>query len=188
MSDTRTLRRHRPTAALSPAPSVARSVRPQICPADVEAALLDHYPDLVRLAYANLPPNLSRHRNVLAAHGVVQRALPDHRHLERQLAGATDAAAFVRNLVLQAAIKQADARTPLRLQPRAWAIRLLALTRAPESDDFDPCSLRAGSPNRAEPAQRLRPQRRDRRDLPTGARCPGLPRYPQVNRAAAQSA
>lgn len=141
MSDTRTLRRHRPIA-LPPIPSAAGPVRAQICPADVEAALLDHYPDLVRLAYANLPPNLSRHRRVMAAHSVVQRALPDHRRLERQLAGATDAGAFVRNEVLQGSIKQATARTPVRLLPRAWAIRLLALISAPDDDDFDPCSLR----------------------------------------------
>ncbi len=41
-----------------------------------EAALVEHYPRLVRLTYVVLPPSLGRHRRVLAAHAVVQRALP----------------------------------------------------------------------------------------------------------------
>ncbi|WP_329116218.1 hypothetical protein [Streptomyces sp. NBC_01465] len=41
-----------------------------------EAALVEHYPRLVRLAYITLPPSLGRHRRVLAAHAAVQRALP----------------------------------------------------------------------------------------------------------------
>ncbi|WP_167160700.1 hypothetical protein [Streptomyces sp. MBT27] len=41
-----------------------------------EATLVEHYPRLVRLAYLILPPRLGRHRRVLAAHGVVQNALP----------------------------------------------------------------------------------------------------------------
>ncbi|MFF3034237.1 hypothetical protein ACFVS7_24910 [Streptomyces rubiginosohelvolus] len=41
-----------------------------------EAALVEHYPRLVRLAYVVLPPGLGRHRRVLTAHAVVQRALP----------------------------------------------------------------------------------------------------------------
>ena len=41
-----------------------------------EAALVEHYPRLVRLGYLVLPPSLSRHRRVLAAHALAQRALP----------------------------------------------------------------------------------------------------------------
>ncbi|WP_030567653.1 hypothetical protein [Streptomyces aureocirculatus] len=41
-----------------------------------EAALVDQYTDLVRLAYLILPVTLSRHRRVLVAHALVQRALP----------------------------------------------------------------------------------------------------------------
>ncbi|WP_406140527.1 hypothetical protein [Streptomyces sp. NBC_01089] len=44
-----------------------------------EAALVEHYPRLVRLAYITLPPSLGRHRRVLTAHAVVQRALPASR-------------------------------------------------------------------------------------------------------------
>ncbi|MFF4243182.1 hypothetical protein ACFYY2_01750 [Streptomyces sp. NPDC001822] len=42
---------------------------------EAEAALVEHYPRLVRLAYLTLPPSLGRHRRVLAAHASVQRAL-----------------------------------------------------------------------------------------------------------------
>ncbi|WP_346776997.1 hypothetical protein [Streptomyces sp. HNM0575] len=41
-----------------------------------QAALVEHYPRLVRLAYLVLPPSLDRHRRVLTAHSLVQRALP----------------------------------------------------------------------------------------------------------------
>ncbi|MFH9725310.1 hypothetical protein ACH4M4_20430 [Streptomyces sp. NPDC017254] len=41
-----------------------------------EAALIEHYPQFVRLAYLILPPSLGRHRRVLTAHAIVQRALP----------------------------------------------------------------------------------------------------------------
>ncbi|GAA2333328.1 hypothetical protein [Streptomyces cuspidosporus] len=41
-----------------------------------EAAIVEHYPRLVRLAYLVLPPGMGRTRRVLAAHGLAQRALP----------------------------------------------------------------------------------------------------------------
>ncbi|TXC98729.1 hypothetical protein [Streptomyces sp. ISID311] len=41
-----------------------------------EAAIVEHYPRLVRLAYLVLPPSMGRHRRVLTAHALVQRALP----------------------------------------------------------------------------------------------------------------
>ncbi|MCH6159985.1 hypothetical protein [Streptomyces marispadix] len=41
-----------------------------------QSALVEHYPRLVRLAYLVLPPSLDRHRRVLTAHSLVQRALP----------------------------------------------------------------------------------------------------------------
>ncbi|MFF6910453.1 hypothetical protein ACFY9Q_31490 [Streptomyces sp. NPDC012389] len=59
--------------------------RPDAAPSETlgvqqaEAALVEHYPRLVRLAYVVLPPALGRHRRVLAAHGAVQRALPGAR-------------------------------------------------------------------------------------------------------------
>ncbi|PJN05032.1 hypothetical protein CG740_03990 [Streptomyces sp. CB01201] len=62
-----------------PAPQRERHPRPVgPVPAlgQAEATLVEHYPRLVRLAYLILPPRLGRHRRVLAAHGVVQNALP----------------------------------------------------------------------------------------------------------------
>ncbi|MEU1147522.1 hypothetical protein ACFYO9_18670 [Streptomyces sp. NPDC005863] len=44
-----------------------------------EAVILDRYTRLVRLAYLTLPTALSRHRRVLVAHALVQRALPGFR-------------------------------------------------------------------------------------------------------------
>ncbi|MFM9367511.1 hypothetical protein [Streptomyces sp. Da 82-17] len=41
-----------------------------------EAALVEHYPRLVRLGYLVLPPSLGRNRRVLTAHWLTQRALP----------------------------------------------------------------------------------------------------------------
>jgi hypothetical protein len=135
---------------------------PAISPDDAEAALLANYSALVRLAYLILPPTFGRDRRILAAHGVVQHALPERRRLERQLIGVRNAVDFTRSCVAQAAIEQARARTPLRWLPLAWALRLFD---RPTSDDlmldgkspearaawavhhgdanrFDPCSAR----------------------------------------------
>ncbi|WP_324792741.1 hypothetical protein SJX93_02465 [Streptomyces cyaneofuscatus] len=61
---------HQPTQRSATAPGEPLAVK------QAEAALVEHYPRLVRLAYVVLPPSLGRHRRVLAAHGAVQRALP----------------------------------------------------------------------------------------------------------------
>jgi hypothetical protein len=140
MSTTRTLQRRRPAAhapAHTPAHAPTSAPLAPISPADVEAALLDNYPDLVRLAYANLPAKLPRHRRVLAAHTVVQHALQGH-----DLLGVTDAKAFVRDRVQADSIKQAQARTPIRRKPQAWGLALLALTEPTGDAAFDPCSLK----------------------------------------------
>lgn len=105
-----------------------------ITPAEAEAALLNDYSAFVRLAYLILPPSLGRRRRILVAHDVVQHALPDHRRLERQLAGEGDAIGFVRRRVIQSAIKQATSGTPLRLLPQAWALRLFS--RSTATDDL----------------------------------------------------
>ncbi|WP_328753023.1 hypothetical protein OHT57_46570 [Streptomyces sp. NBC_00285] len=42
---------------------------------ETERTLIEHYGDLVRLAHVVLPVSLGRHRRVLVAHSVVQRAL-----------------------------------------------------------------------------------------------------------------
>ncbi|MDG4865879.1 hypothetical protein P8605_47785, partial [Streptomyces sp. T-3] len=44
-----------------------------------EAAIVEHYPRLVRIGYLVLPPSLGRNRRVLTAHSLAQRALPKGR-------------------------------------------------------------------------------------------------------------
>ncbi|MCM2415726.1 hypothetical protein [Streptomyces sp. RKAG290] len=102
-----------------------------------EAALVEHYPRLVRLAYLVLPPALGRHRRVLAAHAVVQRALPGVRTAPEAPAparvpaqtrggsqrpapgGATSAYAWMRLRVLRTALAH-------ERRPRWWPDRLPA--------------------------------------------------------------
>lgn len=104
-----------------------------------EAALVEHYPRLVRLAYLVLPPGPGRGRRVLAAHALVQRALPRRRTPAAAVpsqSGARDGDpgyAYVRLHVVRAAL---EAGLPLRrrarpgraqlppLLPRVWGLRL----------------------------------------------------------------
>lgn len=88
-----------------------------------EAALVEHYPRLVRLAYLILPPSVGRQRRVLTAHAVVQRALPRGRAAEtpdlptqRGPAGrpAGPGYAYVRLRVVRGALA---AQRPWRLGP-----------------------------------------------------------------------
>ncbi|MFC8224850.1 hypothetical protein [Streptomyces sp. NPDC057287] len=62
----------------SPLRILGHGARPDV--KEAEAALVEHYPRLVRLAYLTLPPSLGRHRRVLAAHAAVQRALHGDAH------------------------------------------------------------------------------------------------------------
>ena len=59
-------------------------VPPVVDVEQAEAALVEHYPRLVRLAYLVLPPSLGRNRRVLTAHSLTQRALPRGRSLGRR--------------------------------------------------------------------------------------------------------
>ncbi|MET9655368.1 hypothetical protein ABZZ44_34550 [Streptomyces sp. NPDC006460] len=112
-------------------------------PVDVEqaeAALVEHYPRLVRIAYLVLPPSLGRNRRVLTAHALVQRSLPRRRTSLREPAAprtpedAVDPGyAYVRGEVLRQALV---AGLPLRrralprraqfppLLPQVWGLRL----------------------------------------------------------------
>ncbi|MGW3851445.1 hypothetical protein ACWD74_30865, partial [Streptomyces fagopyri] len=63
-----------------PLPPFPRAVRRGRTGLDrAEAALVEEYSDLVRLAYLTLPSSLSRHRRILVAHSLVQRSLPGTR-------------------------------------------------------------------------------------------------------------
>ncbi|MGW8768511.1 hypothetical protein ACWGN5_39225 [Streptomyces sp. NPDC055815] len=112
-------------------------------PVDVEqaeAALVERYPRLVRIAYLVLPPSLGRNRRVLTAHALVQRSLPRRRVPGPAVPGprrAEDAVdpgyAYVRGEVLRQAL---IAGLPLRrlalprraqfppLLPHVWGLRL----------------------------------------------------------------
>ncbi|WP_048821457.1 hypothetical protein [Streptomyces ipomoeae] len=104
-----------------------------------EAALVEHYPRLVRLAYLTLPPTWGRNRRVLTAHALVQRALPRGRTstsvIPAQATGRerNPGYAYVRLQVIRTAL---EAGLPLRrkawpkraqlppLLPRVWGLRL----------------------------------------------------------------
>ncbi|MEU5216259.1 hypothetical protein AB0G79_08655 [Streptomyces sp. NPDC020807] len=112
-------------------------------PVDVEqaeAALVERYPRLVRIAYLVLPPSLGRNRRVLTAHALVQRSLPRRRvpgpsvPAPRRTEDAVDPGyAYVRGEVLRQAIV---AGLPLRrralprraqfppLLPQVWGLRV----------------------------------------------------------------
>ncbi len=104
-----------------------------------EAALVEHYPRLVRLAYLVLPPGLGRNRRVLTAHALTQRALPRGRTpvpvIPAQSTGreGDPGYAFVRLRVLRTALEAGLPLTfrawPKRSQlppllPQVWGLRL----------------------------------------------------------------
>ncbi|MFF3303688.1 hypothetical protein [Streptomyces sp. NPDC002908] len=128
---------------------------------EAEAALVEHYPRLVRLAYLTLPPALGRHRRVLAAHAAVQRALhgrtqrlphPDRERIPAPRSGArtgdgrqTPAYALVRLRVVRSALAYgrrprwwpARAPAPATLRPSGPVVRGLRLfPRAGGMDEF----------------------------------------------------
>ncbi len=104
-----------------------------------EAALVEHYPRLVRLAYVVLPAGLGKHRRVLTAHRLVQGILPALTSPARQ----GGAYGLLRQEVLRAAMEFGErgrvrgaldeARLPrvlgLRVHPRSGADQELALYR-----------------------------------------------------------
>ncbi|MET7272147.1 hypothetical protein ABZS59_13360 [Streptomyces flaveolus] len=107
--------------AKRPAPSAGD---PVVDVEQAEAALVEHYPGLVRLAYLVLPPDLGRSRRVLTAHALTQRALPRNRTttpvIPAQSTGreGDPGYALVRLRVVRTAL---EAGLPLRR--RAWPRR-----------------------------------------------------------------
>ncbi|MFH8367392.1 hypothetical protein [Streptomyces sp. NPDC018031] len=126
------------TATLSGPPPQA-----DVEPVDVEqaeAAIVEHYPRLVRLAYLVLPPGMPRDRRVLTAHGLVQRALPRHRSSgavtgppgQRMPDGPGPAGsgyAYVRLRVVRGALAAGRTRRFCRLPRRGQLPPLLPLVR-----------------------------------------------------------
>ncbi|MGW4808727.1 hypothetical protein [Kitasatospora sp. NPDC004272] len=86
--------------------------------ASAEAVLVRHYRRLVCLAYLTLPADRGRHARVVAAHAVVQRALPV---LGGRVAGE-DGYPAARIRVLRGALRRR--RWPGAAFPRVWGVRL----------------------------------------------------------------
>ncbi|MEV0224239.1 hypothetical protein [Streptomyces sp. NPDC050704] len=113
---------------VAPRPARTPGPGPVVDVEQAEAALVEHYPRLVRLAYLVLPPSLGRNRRVLTAHALTQRTLPRGRTSgdpsvipAQQSAEGRDGDpgyAYVRLQVLRTAL---EAGRPLRL--RAWPKR-----------------------------------------------------------------
>ncbi|MEU0069204.1 hypothetical protein ABZ027_06615 [Streptomyces sp. NPDC006332] len=66
----------RPSSSAASTAASAASTGPLVDVEQAEAALVEHYPRLARLAYLVLPPDLGRGRRVMTAHALTQRALP----------------------------------------------------------------------------------------------------------------
>ncbi|MFJ8532722.1 hypothetical protein [Streptomyces sp. NPDC093591] len=124
---------------VAPRPAPA-SADPVVDIERAEAALVEHYPRLVRLAYLVLPPSLGRNRRVVTAHSLTQRALPRGRATATPAIPAQSTGrdgdpgyAFLRLQVLRTAL---EAGLPLRrlawpkrsqlppLLPQVWGLRL----------------------------------------------------------------
>ncbi|MEC4017207.1 hypothetical protein [Streptomyces sp. H27-D2] len=146
-------------------------------PVDVEqaeAALVEHYPRLVRLAYLVLPPSLGRNRRVLTAHSIPQRALPRSRTSVAAIAlpeqrksggpeadgdeGADPGYTFVRQRVLRAALDLSGPRRrwylPDRSQlpplfPQVWGLRLFPRSGGAEELALDQTLASLSGPGRA---------------------------------------
>ncbi|MFF0554937.1 hypothetical protein [Streptomyces sp. NPDC004266] len=137
-------------------------------PVDVEqaeAALVERYPRLVRIAYLVLPPALGRNRRVLTAHALVQRSLPRRRVPGPAVPGprrdedAVDPGyAYVRGEVLRQAL---IAGLPLRrlalprraqfppLLPQVWGLRLFPRVGGADELALDQRLSRLSGPGRA---------------------------------------
>ncbi|MFV0136345.1 hypothetical protein ACLGIH_24590 [Streptomyces sp. HMX87] len=119
-----------------PAPS---ATDPVVDVEQAEAALVEHYPRLVRLAYLVLPPGLGRSRRVLTAHSLTQRALPRNRTAPPAIPAQSTGRegdpgyALIRARVVRTAL---EAGRPLRrpawpkrsqlppLLPQVWGLKL----------------------------------------------------------------
>jgi hypothetical protein len=100
-----------------------------------EAALVEHYPRLVRIAYLVLPPGPGRSRRVLTAHALAQRALPRGRAASPVVPARTGGRdgdpgyALLRLRVLRAALEaglppKRRGWRPAPLLPQAWGLKL----------------------------------------------------------------
>ncbi|MER7761355.1 hypothetical protein [Streptomyces sp. NPDC097619] len=157
-----------PEAATRPAPAA----EPGLVDVErAEAAIVEHYPRLVRLGYLVLPPALGRNRRVLTAHALAQRALPPGRGGTAPLpaprqgdaAGGGPVAAgpgyaYVRLRVLKTALQAGVPLTfralPRRAQlptvlPQVWGLRLFPRSGGAEELALDQRLSALSGPGRA---------------------------------------
>ncbi|WP_058044717.1 hypothetical protein [Streptomyces roseifaciens] len=152
----------------------ATAPRPLPSPVDVEqaeAALIEHYPRLVRLGYLVLPPSLGRNRRVLTAHALAQRALPRNRVAAGEQSGlpvppprgpdgspADPGYAYVRLRVLRAALEAGRPRGRWQLPrpgqlppllPQVWGLRLFPRSGGADELALDQALSALSGPGRA---------------------------------------
>ncbi|MFJ5262584.1 hypothetical protein ACIQAC_19165 [Streptomyces sp. NPDC088387] len=153
-------------------PSRPRTEDPTAVPPldQVEAALLDRYTRLVTLAYLTLPGDLTRHHRVLAAHGIVQGALPGVAHKRAGEAppavpaqggpGAPPGLTWLRVRVLRAALAYGQRprgwprplpppRALTRLLPVVWGLRMFPRAGGAEETALAAALARVPAPVRA---------------------------------------
>ncbi|MFI2422923.1 hypothetical protein ACH5A7_02250 [Streptomyces sp. NPDC018955] len=144
-----------PPSPDSPAPSAAG---PVVGVEQAEAALVEHYPRLVRLAYLVLPSGSGRSRRVLTAHALVQRALPRGRTaaplIPAQRAGrdGDPGYALIRLQVLRTALGRGR-RLPPPL-PRVWGLKLFPRSGGADELALDQRLAELSGPARAAHALR----------------------------------
>ncbi|GHB37926.1 hypothetical protein GCM10010347_04050 [Streptomyces cirratus] len=155
------------------APDTATRPQPPLTPGleQAEAAIVEHYPRLVRLAYLVLPPSLGRNRRVLTAHSLTQRALPRGRRgsdasavrggvpaQRGGLEGPESGYPYVRLRVLRSALEAGVPFTfralPLRGQlprvlPQVWGLRLFPRSGGAEELALDQWLTTLSGPGRA---------------------------------------
>ncbi|NVK78493.1 hypothetical protein HG542_12535 [Streptomyces morookaense] len=141
-----------------------------------EAALIEHYPRLVRLGYLVLPPALGRNRRVLTAHALVQRALPRSRGAEVAAVpgprnGDDPGYAYVRQQVLRAALEAGRPRGRWQLPrpgqlppllPQVWGLRLFPRSGGADELALDQALAALSGPGRAAYVLRALESRTDR--------------------------
>ncbi|MBV1941055.1 hypothetical protein KUF83_31500 [Streptomyces sp. BV286] len=152
-----------------PRPASAAACGPVVDVEQAEAALVEHYPRLVRLAYLVLPPSLGRNRRVLTAHALTQRTLPRGRisgdatvvPAQKSAAPGRDGDpgyAYVRLRVLRSALEAGRPLTfrawPKRAQlppllPQVWGLRLFPRSGGADELALDQSLSALSAPARA---------------------------------------
>ncbi|MFB7608841.1 hypothetical protein [Streptomyces gardneri] len=130
----------------SPSTGISPAAPPRPTRDEAEAALVEHYPRLVRLAHLILPPALGRHRRLLAAHALVQKSLAAARSRPGPAPAPTVPAqrgepgpvlAWLRERVVCAALRAADRpRWPLGRPPLPAVLGLRLFPRAGGDDEL----------------------------------------------------